>query len=398
MNFFTKNRDLSELKQITSRVWKLEPSIPNTLKELVNMSDTLRARAIKGESLNSLLPEAYAVVREVASHTVRMRPYDEQIMGAIALHQGKVIEMANGEGKTLTATMPAYLNSLSGQRVHIATYNDYLARRDAQWMGPIYATLGLSVGVIQSGESYHLNKQDDKYALMPCSRKDAYACHITYGAHQEFGFDYLRSNMARDENSIAQNSLDYVILDEADSVLIDRARSPLQITRNLERHPGWYRTLSTVAQHLQMDADFVLHPQIELTQEGICKAEILMGIKNLYSQSQAGTAHQLIQSIRALHFYKANRDYLAKDGQVVLIDEYTGRLLLGSRLPNGLHQAIEAKEGLEITPDTRKLAEISYQHFFKLYWKVAGMTATAQTVEDELQEQYQLGVVIIPTC
>ncbi len=392
-----ESRQLSRVKRTASKTWKLEPSLPATIDELASLGNSLRQRATRGEPLESILPEAYAVVREIADQTIKMRPYDEQIWGAIALHEGKVVEMANGEGKTLTATMPAYLNSLNGSRVHIATYNDYLARRDAVWMGPIYSTLGLSVGVIQSREAYRLLQEGKRYILSSCSRRDAYASNITYGSHERFVFDYLSDNTAWNESQLAQGSLDYIILDEADSVLIDRARTPLTLAQDLSHHPDWYRTLVAAAKNLQRDEDFILHPQIELTQEGMLKAEALLGIDSLYGLEQAGTAHQLVLSIQAIHLYKLDRDYVLRDGRVIPVDEYTGRLLLTSKYPGGLHQAIEAKEGLAISPATRTIAEISYQHFFKIYRKIAGMTGTAQTVEEELREKYHLDVVIIPT-
>jgi preprotein translocase subunit SecA len=381
-------------------IWKLGPSVEFlSLSELQAKSDQLRQRA-KGESLDAILPEAYALVREMAYRILNMRPYDVQIMGAIALHEGRITEMSNGEGKTLVATLPVYLNCLSGQGVHVATYNDYLARRDALWMGPLYAALGLTVGVIQLGSlSYRLEQIADHYQLIACERKAAYDCDVTYGTHQEFVFDYLRDNLVLEKEELVQDQLDYIILDEADSVLIDLARGPKNIPEYLEYDPNFYRKMMTVAKSLLQNRDYILIVQysaVELTYEGICASQNLLGIEDLYSVTQAGVAQQLIQSLQALHYYKPDREYIVDQDTIVVIDQYTGRRSPGGLFPNGLHQAIQAKEQVSITPEQYILATISFQRFFPLYKKMAGMTATAKWREDELQEVYNAKVVVIP--
>jgi preprotein translocase subunit SecA len=390
-----------------------------SMEELVAYGKKLSTRA-KSESLDKLLVDAYALVCEVTKKVVREHPNIRatQIMAAVGLHEGKFIEMQNGEGKTLAATMPAYLNSLKEQHVHIATYNDYLACRDALWMGPIYAALGLTVGVVVSGAQYQLQWDihddtkeeggDATYRLVSCSRANAYACDVTYGTHADFVMDYLKDNLAIRAIDIVQNShLDYIILDEADSVLIDNANQMAEIVEVIPIDQSWYRTLFDVAKQLQQSQDYRVstasYIAIELTASGIARTEVLLrqegllGISEpLYGVEAAGIAEQVIQSLYAMHAYKKDRDYIVVDGRVKVIDTYTGRVIGGSKFQRGIQQAIEVKEGVEVTPRYRKKASISYQHFFKYYKKMAGMTATAKEHSKELSAVYNKHVVEIP--
>jgi preprotein translocase subunit SecA len=389
-----------------------------SVEELAAYGRKLDTRA-KSEPLDKLLVDAYALVCEIAKKVVREHPdiRTTQIMAAIALHEGKFVEMQNGEGKTLAATMPVYLNCLKGQHVHIATYNDYLACRDILWMGPIYAVLGLTVGVVMSEAQYQLQqdihddtKEEDHdvtYKLVLCSRANAYACDVVYGTHVVFVFDYLRDNQATRAIDIVQGGhLDYIILDEADNVLIDNANQMMQIIEKIPVVQSWYHTLFDIAEQLQKPQDYNIFTTsstaIELTTLGIARTEEFLWQKGLlrtkvplYGVEAVGVAEQIIQSLHAIHTYKKDRDYIVVDGRVKVIDFYTGRVQEGDKFQRGIQQAIEVKEGLEVTSREMTMASISYQHFFKHYKKMAGMTATAKEHYKELSVVYGKHVVEI---
>ncbi len=385
----TKNeREIKKLKPIVQRINDLEPQIKKLSdEELARKTVEFKERLEKGESLDSLLPEAFAVVREAARRILGMRHFDVQIMGGIVLHQGKIAEMKTGEGKTLAATLPAYLNALTGKGVHIVTVNDYLAKRDAEWMGPIYRFLGLTVGYLQ-------NNMDD------AERKKAYACDITYGTNSEFGFDYLRDNMKYSLEDMVQRGHYYVIIDEVDSILIDEARTPLIISGPSEESTDIYYFIDEIVRKLKKDIHFTVDEKMKnvtLTDEGISECERLLGIKNLYNPRYVRLVHHIHQALRAHHLFKRDVDYVVKDGKIVIVDEFTGRLMPGRRWSDGLHQAIEAKERVRIEAENQTLAMITIQNYFRMYEKIAGMTGTAETEAAEFKEIYNLDVVVIPT-
>ncbi len=349
-------------------------------------TDEFRVRLEQGEKEDDLLPETFAVVREVAHRTIGLRPYDVQVLGGIVLHQRRIAEMKTGEGKTLVATMPAYLNALLG-KVHIVTVNDYLARRDRQWMGPVYEALGLSVGLIQED-------------MNPDQRREAYACDIVYGTNAQFGFDYLRDHMVIGAHQKVQRTHDYAIVDEIDNILVDEARTPLIISGPTEQTVRMFRDFARVAKLFKPGEDFEVdeeHKRLTLTDEGITKAERVLKIDN-YSDPRAVTARQHLETaLRARTFFKRDREYIVKDGRVMIVDEFTGRLMPDRRYSGGLHQAIEAKENLSVQRESQTLAQITLQHYFRLYGGLAGMTGTAKTEEEEFEEIYGLDVVQIPT-
>jgi len=405
--FGTKNdRELKRLWPLVHKINSLESSVVNlTDKELRKKTDEFKKRLQDGESLDELLPEAFAVVREAAKRTLKMRHFDVQILGGIVLHEGKIAEMKTGEGKTLVATLPLYLNALEGKGCHLVTVNDYLAKRDAQWMGPVYHLLGISVGVIQHDASFlydptyrSADKRFDR--LRPCSRKEAYQADITYGTNNEFGFDYLRDNMKYDINEYCQRDLHYAIVDEVDSILIDEARTPLIISGPSEESTGKYYHVDKVVRKLQKDVDFTIDEKartVILTEAGNHKVERLLGIDNLYDPVNIDLVHHVLQALKAHHLFKRDVDYVVKDGKVIIVDEFTGRLMPGRRWSDGLHQAIEAKEGLKIESENQTLATITFQNYFRMYKKLAGMTGTADTEAEEFAKIYNLDVVVIPT-
>jgi len=325
--------------------------------ELAAKTLSFQERLQNGETLADILPEAFAVVREAAKRTVKMRHFDVQIIGGIVLHEGKIAEMKTGEGKTLVATLAAYLNALTKKGVHIITVNDYLAARDAKWMGPIYEFLGLSVGVILTNQDYTHKKQ-------------AYACDITYGTNNEFGFDYLRDNMSTHIDQCVQRDLHYAIIDEVDSILIDEARTPLIISGQVEGSVKQYPKIFKIAKQLQKETDYISDEKqknIALTEDGIDKAEKLLGIDSLYDLNNMDTAHILIQALKAKEHFRRDVDYMVKDKEVVIVDEFTGRLMTGRRYSDGLHQAIEAKENVPIREENQTLASITFQNYFRMY-------------------------------
>lgn len=352
--------------------------------------DFLTDRALEKEALDKILPEAFAVVREAGKRVLNMRHFDVQLVGGYFLHNGHIAEMRTGEGKTLVATLPAYLNALTGKGVHIVTVNDYLAKRDSEWMGQIYKFLGLSVGVILSG-SRGENEFEEK--------KAAYACDITYGTNNEFGFDYLRDNMAGSLDMLVQRPYNYGIIDEVDSILIDEARTPLIISGRLEKSAETYYTMAKIAPQLKKDLDYEIdekNKNIILTEEGIDRAQGLIKVDDLFDISTQ-YAHHLLQALKAKELFQRDTDYVVKDGEVVIVDEFTGRLMDGRRWSDGLHQAVEAKEGVNIQDETQTLASITFQNLFRLYPKLSGMTGTAMTEEAEFGKIYNLEVTSIPT-
>lgn len=405
--FGTKNeRELKRLFKIVEEINSLEPQFSSLSDEALKAkTEEFKERLYKGQSLDELLKEAFATVREVAKRTLGMRHFDVQLVGGIVLHEGKIAEMKTGEGKTLVATLSAYLNALEGKGVHVVTVNDYLARRDVQWMGPIYHFLGLKVGVIQHDASFlydpNFRVPDKRFdRLRPCSRKEAYLADITYGTNNEFGFDYLRDNMRYSLDELCQRQLNYAIVDEVDSILIDEARTPLIISGPSEESTEIYYAVNRIVKYLKVDEDFKLDEKLKtvvLTEQGSKKAEKLLNIENLYDPSNIQIVHHINQAIRAHYFFKKDVDYVVKDGKVIIVDEFTGRLLPGRRWSDGLHQAIEAKEGLRIEAENQTLATITFQNYFRMYRKLAGMTGTADTEAAEFAEIYNLEVVVIPT-
>jgi preprotein translocase subunit SecA len=380
-----------ELKRIQAQVDQI-----NFFEEGVSgLSDTelqaktgeFKKRLQDGESLDDILPEAFAVVREAAKRVLGMRHFDVQLVGGIVLHSGKIAEMKTGEGKTLVATLPVYLNALEGKGVHVVTVNDYLARRDAEWMGTVYNFLGLSVGVIVHG-------------LTDEERQTAYGSDVTYGTNNEFGFDYLRDNMKFDLKDYVQRELNYAIVDEVDSILIDEARTPLIISGPAEESTDKYYKINRIIPSLQKDADYTIEEKtktVALTEEGNIKVERMLGAGNLYDPSNVDLVHHVHQGLKAHALFHRDVDYVVKDGEVLIVDEFTGRLMPGRRWSDGLHQAIEAKENVKIENENQTLASITFQNYFRLYSKLAGMTGTAETEAGEFAKIYNLDVVVIPT-
>ena len=380
-------RELKGLQPIVEKINSYEPDILKLNdEELKNKTPEFKERLDKGETLDDILPEVFAVVREAAKRVTKMRPFDVQLIGGIILHQGRIAEMATGEGKTLVATMPAYLNALSGNSVHIVTVNDYLAKRDRHWMGGIYEFLGLKVGLIQ-----HDMRIDE--------RKKAYQADITYGTNNEFGFDYLRDNMAIRLEDVVQMGYNFAIVDEVDSILIDEARTPLIISGPSEESTKIYQQVNRVATRLQKEIDYKVHEKektITITEDGVSRIEGLLQINNLYDEENMNIQHHIIQALKAQRLFKRDVDYIVKNGEVIIVDEFTGRLMFGRRYSDGLHQAIEAKEGVVIARENQTLATITFQNYFRLYKKLSGMTGTAKTEEEEFIHIYNLSVVVIP--
>lgn len=396
-------------------------------EELRGKTDEFKERLANGETLDDLLPEAFAVAREAAKRTVGMRPYDVQVLGGVILHEGNIAEMKTGEGKTLAATMPMYLNALTGDGAHLVTVNDYLARRDAVWMGEVYSFLGLSVGVINQQESYlydeeygaeqaqeegkseeELDEEHDEEGfykvayeyLRPCERPESYDADITYGTNNQFGFDYLRDNLAYDPDKIRQESHPFAIIDEIDQVLIDEARTPLIISAPAEEAEDLYQRFASIAQGLQEGTHYEADEEknaIMMTEEGIDKAEQELGIDNIYTEKGVNYVHHLENAVRAKALYEKDQEYVVKDGKVVIVDKFTGDLMPGRRWSGGLHQAVEAKEGVELQQESRTFASITFQNFFRMYDKLSGMTGTAMTSSEEFYKVYDLDTIAVPT-
>ena len=376
--------------------------------KLRDQTKALKKRLEK-ESLDKILPDAFALVREAAGRTLGMRHFDVQLVGGMALHEGNVAEMKTGEGKTLVATAPVYLNALTEKGVHVVTVNDYLAQRDAGWMAQVYDFLGLSVGVIIPEESYiydpkfnNKNHDDPRMRhLKPCTRQEAYAADVTYGTNNEYGFDYLRDNMVRETDQLRQRELHYAIVDEVDSILIDEARTPLIISAPSVTSGSSYAQFSKVVRNLKRDTDYEVDEKrkaVVLTDDGVDHVEKILGISNLYGTENIRTIYHLEQALKAQALFRRDKDYVVtKDGEVVIVDEFTGRLLAGRRYNEGLHQAIEAKEGVEVQEESMTLATISFQNYFRLYEKLSGMTGTASTEAEEFHQIYKLDVIEIPS-
>src|SRR3989338_2134942 len=401
MSLFSKlfgdesSKFLKEAQKIVDAVNALESTIKALLDEdFPKKTEELKNRIKNGEPLDSVLPIAFALAREASLRTLSMRHYDVQIIGGYALHSRKIAEMKTGEGKTLVATLPVYLNALTGSGVHVVTVNDYLARRDANWMGQVYAFLGLTVSVINSQNiSYLYNPVEDialdeerdtegsfkvfeKY-LKVCSRKEAYNADITYGTNNEFGFDYLRDNLATSMLAITQRGHIYAVVDEIDSILIDEARTPLIISAPAQDSESLYQQFSGIAESLSAGADYIVDEKLQaitLTDEGMSKAEKMLGIENIYTEAGIKQVHHLETAVRAKALMKRDKEYVVQGGEVIIVDQSTGRLQPGRRFNEGLHQAIEAKEGVTIQRETRAVASITYQNYFKMYTKLSGMT------------------------
>jgi preprotein translocase subunit SecA len=403
---------------IVEAVNRLEPKYKALSDdELRKLSHDFRNRIAAGETLEELMPDAFAAVREAATRTVKLRHFDVQLIGGYVLHNRSIAEMKTGEGKTLVATLPAYLNALMNKGVHVITVNDYLARRDAVWMGQVYAALGLSVGVINHDSSYlydasHIKEGEDAMRdeegsfrvfydfLKPCSRPQAYQADITYGTNSEYGFDYLRDNITFQPNELRQRGHAYAIVDEIDSILIDEARTPLIISAPTQESEDLYRTFAQLSSKLVREKDFTVDEKrkaIQLTDEGISHAEKLLGIDNLYTEKGIKYVHHLETAVRAQALYSRDKEYVVRNGEVVIVDEFTGRLQPGRRWSEGLHQAIEAKEGVAVQKESRTYASITYQNYFRLYDKLAGMTGTAKTSSEEFYKVYGLEVAEVPT-
>jgi preprotein translocase subunit SecA len=409
-------RKIGSLQPLVDKINGYEASIQALTDEQLKAKTTeFKDRLDKGETLDDVLPEAFAVVREAAKRTLGQRHFDVQLIGGIILHQGGIAEMKTGEGKTLVATLPTYLNALTGKGVHVVTVNDYLSRRDAVWMGQIYAALGLSTGVINHDTSFlydPTHKEEDKERdevasfkvmydfLRPTTRHEAYMADITYGTNNEFGFDYLRDNIEYDTNHLRQREYNFAIVDEIDSILIDEARTPLIISAPTMESENLYVTFAKIAENLHAGTDFEIDEKrkaISMTDDGISKAEKALGVDNIYTDKGIKYVHHLETAVRAKAIFKKEKEYVVRDGEVIIVDEFTGRMQPGRRWSDGLHQAIEAKEGVTIQRETRTYASITFQNYFRLYKKLAGMTGTALTSKEEFVKVYGLEVYAIPT-
>ncbi len=385
----TKNdREIKRLMPTVERINLLESQMSGmTDIQLRDKTPEFKKRLEAGEALDEILPEAFAIVREASKRILKMRHFDVQLLGGLVLHEGRIAEMKTGEGKTLVATLPVYLNALEGRGVHVVTVNDYLASRDAKWMGQVYNFLGLSVGVILHG-------------LTDEQRKAAYNSDITYGTNNEFGFDYLRDNMKYEISEYAQRELRYAIVDEVDSILIDEARTPLIISGPSEESTDKYYKIDKIIPKLQKETDYTVDEKartVILTEEGNTKAEKVLGVGNLYDPANIELVHHLLQGLKAHYLFKRDVDYVIKDGEILIVDEFTGRLMPGRRWSDGLHQAVEAKEGVKIAKENQTLATITFQNYFRMYDKLAGMTGTAETEAGEFAKIYRLDVLVIPT-
>lgn len=428
MKFFSKkliDPNAGKLKKFRSLVLDIN-ALEEQMTRLTDEELSLKTREFKSrthasESLEDILPEAFAVVREASKRVLGQRHYDVQLLGGIALHEGNISEMRTGEGKTLVATLPVYLNALLEKGVHVVTVNDYLSRRDTVWMGQIYAFLGLSVGVINHESSFlydesHLSEKDERNLddervelgsfkieydyLRPCTRGEAYLADITYGTNNEFGFDYLRDNLAYEKEQLVQREYHFAIVDEIDSILIDEARTPLIISAPGAESENLYEKFNQIASGMKVDTDYTVDEKLKaitLTDEGITKAEKVLGVENIYTEGGIKDVHHLETAVRAKALFERDQEYVVKDGQVVIVDEFTGRLQPGRRWSEGLHQAIEAKEGAMIQKESKTVASITFQNYFRMYEKLSGMTGTASTSNEEFFKVYGLNVIEIPT-
>ncbi len=415
----SESRIMKSWQPLVDKVNALEADTEKLSPEaLKDKTREFKGRIEAGEHLDDMLPEAFAAVREAAKRTLGQRHFDVQLLGGIAMHNGAIAEMKTGEGKTLVATLPAYLNALIGKGVHVVTVNDYLSRRDAVWMGQIYSCLGMSVGILNSQESFmydpaHTQQNEDATRdttgsfhvvhefLRPCSKREAYRADITYGTNNEFGFDYLRDNLLYDKNQLAQRDFAYAIVDEIDSILIDEARTPLIISANTAEASNLYVQFAKIAQTLTLDEDYTVdekYHSIALTEVGITKAEKMLGLENIYSEGGVRYVHHLETAVKAKALYHNDKEYVVKDNEIVIVDEFTGRLQPGRRWSEGLHQAIEAKEGVRIKEESRTFASITFQNYFRMYEKLSGMTGTALTSKEEFYKVYGLETYVVPTA
>ncbi len=407
---------LKEAKKTVTKINALEEGFKVLADEAFPQKTAeFKDRHAQGESLDALLPEAFALVREAACRTIGQRHYDVQLLGGMALHKGNIAEMRTGEGKTLVATLPVYLNALAGKGVHVVTVNDYLARRDAVWMAQVYSFLGLSVGVVNSqnvsfvyDKTHKLDPEESAAELYkvvyeflrPVTRREAYAADITYGTNNEYGFDYLRDNLAHTPEGLVQREHFYAVVDEIDSILIDEARTPLIISTEAEESEGFYIQFAQIARDLHEEHDYTKDEKrraISLTDAGISKAESALGISNIYTEKGIKYVHHLETAVRAKALFQKDRDYVVRDGEIIIVDAFTGRMQPGRRWNEGLHQAIEAKEGVKIQKETRTAASITFQNYFRFYKKLSGMTGTGKTSEEEFRKVYDLNVIEIPT-
>jgi len=386
--FDTNTREIKRMQRVVDKINEIEKEY-RTLSDAALQAKTaeFKRRYSQGETLDQLMPEAFAAVREAAQRTIGQRAFDVQLLGGMVLHNGRIAEMKTGEGKTLTATFAAYLNALTGKGVHIVTVNDYLARFQSEWMGQIYRYLGLSVGLIVHGKTF-------------ADRRKAYAADITYGTNNEFGFDYLRDNMVLDPEQMVQRKLHFAIVDEVDSILIDEARTPLIISGQAEDSTDLYYRFAKLVVSFREGEDYTVDEKLKTvspTEQAVHKVERAFGVENLYDNTHLSLQHHLNQAIRAKSLMKADRDYVVKDGEIIIVDEFTGRLMYGRRYSAGLHQAIEAKEGVKIEKESQTLASITFQNYFRMYEKLSGMTGTAVTEEEEFRHIYKMDVVVLPT-
>ncbi len=408
MIFGSKNdREIKALLPIVQRINSLEAGLtPLPDQALADKTHDFKKRLAAGETLDDILPEAFAVCREMSRRKLNMRHFDVQLIGGMILHKGRIAEMKTGEGKTLVATLPMYLNALEGKGAHLVTVNDYLAKRDAQWMGQLYHALGLSVGVIQHDASFLFDptyEASDKrlQSLRPCTRHEAYRADITYGTNNEYGFDYLRDNLiVTDLSQCVQRELNYAIVDEVDSILIDEARTPLIISGPTDQTTDLYYRINAIIPQLKPERDYTVEEKTKtaaLTEEGNARVEKLLGVDNLYDPANMDLVHHVVKALQAHALYKRDVDYVVKDGEVIIVDEFTGRLMPGRRWSDGLHQAVEAKEGVKIANENQTLASITFQNYFRMYKKLAGMTGTADTEAGEFAKIYNLDVNVVPT-
>jgi preprotein translocase subunit SecA len=401
------DRELKRLKPQVDKANTFEASLqPLDDQELAEKTAIFKTRLEAGETLDDILPEAFAVCREMSKRKLGMRHFDVQLLGGMVLHQGRIAEMRTGEGKTLVATLPIYLNALEGKGAHLVTVNDYLAKRDAQWMGPLYHGLGLSVGIIQHEASFLFDPTYDApdkrlQFLRPCSRQEGYGAEITYGTNNEFGFDYLRDNLVvTDAEQGVQREPNYAIVDEVDSILIDEARTPLIISGPTEQSTDLYYQIDHIIPKLTREEDFTIEEKtktVSLTDDGNVKVEKLLGVDNLYDLKHLNLVHHVVKALQAHALYKRDVEYVVKDGEVVIVDEFTGRMMPGRRWSDGLHQAVEAKEGVTIANENQTLASVTFQNYFRMYNKLGGMTGTADTEASEFAKIYNLEVNVIPT-
>ena len=406
--FGSKNeREIKALRPIVEQINSLEAGLtPLSDEALADKTQDFKKRLEAGQTLDDILPEAFAVCREMSRRKLNMRHFDVQLIGGMILHRGRIAEMKTGEGKTLVATLPIYLNALEGKGVHLVTVNDYLAKRDAQWMAQLYHALGLSTGIIQHDASFMYDPTYDApdkrlQHLRPCTRPEAYRADITYGTNNEYGFDYLRDNLVVTAlNQCVQRELNFAIVDEVDSILIDEARTPLIISGPTDQTTDLYYRINAVIPHLKAETDYTIEEKTKtasLTEDGNARVEKLLGVDNLYDPANMDMVHHVVKALQAYTLYKRDVDYVVKDGEVIIVDEFTGRLMPGRRWSDGLHQAVEAKEGVKIANENQTLASVTFQNYFRMYKKLSGMTGTADTEAAEFAKIYNLDVNVVPT-